>query len=203
MGANRTKKTQQTPFSQPAWFACCDRPCLGSLCWVQCFAGRCAMLRAVQHRGGGIILRSAQRSAGRGALRAVYALLLKRFESLRARGERRRLSCASFFLFGCSIAYIPLFHCHFSNSKEGVPRPISHLGCWCLLDPYRHVHLKDDTRAKTFVQSTGEVKFSSTSYTIHVRARSLNLSFLGNQRHQRCPQARGRHESEDICAVYR
>ena len=27
MGANRTKKTQQTPFSQPAWFACCDRPC--------------------------------------------------------------------------------------------------------------------------------------------------------------------------------
>ena len=84
--------------------------------------------------------------------------------------------CASFFLFGCSIAYIPLFHCHFSNSKEGVPRPISHLGCWCLLDPYRHVHLKDDTRAKTFVQSTGEVKFSNTSYTIHVPARSLNLS---------------------------
>ena len=38
------------------------------------------------------MLRSAQRSAGRGALRAVYALLLKRFESLRARGERRRLS---------------------------------------------------------------------------------------------------------------
>ena len=31
-------------------------------------------------------------------------------------------------------------------------------------------------RAKTFVQSTGEVKFSNTSYTIHVRARSLNLS---------------------------
>ena len=31
MGANRTKKTQQTPFTQPAWFACCGRPCLGSL----------------------------------------------------------------------------------------------------------------------------------------------------------------------------
>ena len=132
--------------------------------------------------------------------------------------------CASFFRFGCSIAYIPLFHRHFrcetsnlstrrcsaaravltaTQQLEGVPRPISHLGCWCLLDRYRHVHLKVDTRAKTFVQSTGEVKFSSTSYTIHVRARSLNLSFLGNQRHQRCPQARGRHESEDICAVYR
>ena len=51
MGANRTKKTQQTPFSQPAWFACCDRPCLGSLCWVKCFAGRCLMLRAVQRWG--------------------------------------------------------------------------------------------------------------------------------------------------------
>ena len=34
MGANRTKKTQQTPCAQPAWFACCDRPCLGSLCSV-------------------------------------------------------------------------------------------------------------------------------------------------------------------------
>ena len=44
MGANRTKKTQQTPFAQPAWFACCDRPCLGSLCSVECSAGRCAML---------------------------------------------------------------------------------------------------------------------------------------------------------------
>ena len=31
IGANRTKKTQQTPFAQPTWFACCFRPCLGSL----------------------------------------------------------------------------------------------------------------------------------------------------------------------------
>jgi len=33
---------------QPAWFACCDRPCFGSLFSVQCSAGRCAMLRAVR-----------------------------------------------------------------------------------------------------------------------------------------------------------
>ena len=25
------KKTQQTPFAQPTWLACCCRPCLGSL----------------------------------------------------------------------------------------------------------------------------------------------------------------------------
>ena len=36
-----------------AWFACCDRPCLGSLCSVKCSAGRCAMLHATQCWRGG------------------------------------------------------------------------------------------------------------------------------------------------------
>ena len=69
-GANRTKKAQQTPFAQPAWFACCDRPCLGSLCSVQCNAGRCAMLRAMQ--GSGAVQCCALCDAGRSvALGAV------------------------------------------------------------------------------------------------------------------------------------
>ena len=105
--------------------------------------------------------------------------------------ERRRLSLRVIFRFGCSIAtsaerratcqravVLLLARCLRRPSKlEGVPRPISHPGCRCLLDPYRHVHLKDGTRAKASAKATGEVKFSSTSYTIYVRLKSLNLSF--------------------------
>jgi len=41
---SRSEALKTMPRAQCRLFACCDRPCLVSLCSVQCSAGRCAML---------------------------------------------------------------------------------------------------------------------------------------------------------------